>query len=39
MSRERIVVFVGRFVEKKGCEYLIRALGLLEARASPSAAS
>ena len=32
MSRERIVVFVGRFVEKKGCEYLIRALGLLKAQ-------
>jgi glycosyltransferase involved in cell wall biosynthesis len=28
-ARERIVVFVGRFVEKKGCEYLIRALGIL----------
>lgn len=27
--REPIVVFVGRFVEKKGCEYLVRALGLL----------
>lgn len=31
-DRERIVVFVGRLVEKKGCEYLIRALGLLNAR-------
>jgi colanic acid/amylovoran biosynthesis glycosyltransferase len=28
-SREPVVVFVGRFVEKKGCEYLIRALGRL----------
>jgi glycosyltransferase involved in cell wall biosynthesis len=27
--RERVVVFVGRFVEKKGCEFLIRALALL----------
>jgi glycosyltransferase involved in cell wall biosynthesis len=27
--REKIAVFVGRFVEKKGCEYLIRALALL----------
>ncbi len=28
-AREPIAVFVGRFVEKKGCEYLVRALGLL----------
>jgi glycosyltransferase involved in cell wall biosynthesis len=28
-QRESVVVFVGRFVEKKGCEYLLRALGLL----------
>jgi glycosyltransferase involved in cell wall biosynthesis len=28
-AREPVVVFVGRFVEKKGCEYLIRALGTL----------
>jgi len=27
--REPIAVFVGRFVEKKGCEYLLRALGQL----------
>lgn len=27
--REPIVVFVGRFVEKKGCEYLVEALALL----------
>lgn len=30
-AREPVVVFVGRFVEKKGCEYLIRALGRLRA--------
>lgn len=28
-AREPVVVFVGRFVEKKGCEYLLRALGRL----------
>lgn len=28
-GREPVVLFVGRFVEKKGCEYLIRALGIL----------
>jgi glycosyltransferase involved in cell wall biosynthesis len=28
--REPIVVFVGRFVEKKGCEYLVKALALLQ---------
>jgi glycosyltransferase involved in cell wall biosynthesis len=27
--REPVVVFVGRFVEKKGCEYLVHALGSL----------
>lgn len=27
--REPVVVFVGRFVEKKGCEYLVEALALL----------
>ncbi len=27
--REPIVLFVGRFVEKKGCEFLLRALGAL----------
>lgn len=32
VAREPIVVFVGRFVEKKGCEYLIRALALLRQR-------
>ena len=31
-KREPIVVFVGRFVEKKGCEYLLRALGILRAQ-------
>lgn len=30
--REPIVLFVGRFVEKKGCEFLLRALGLLSRR-------
>jgi len=28
-EREAVAVFVGRFVEKKGCEYLVRALGRL----------
>jgi glycosyltransferase involved in cell wall biosynthesis len=28
-ARKNTVLFVGRFVEKKGCEYLIRALGVL----------
>jgi glycosyltransferase involved in cell wall biosynthesis len=31
-GRDRIVVFVGRFVEKKGCEYLLRALAYLRVR-------
>jgi glycosyltransferase involved in cell wall biosynthesis len=31
-TRESIVVFVGRFVEKKGCEYLIRAIALLNSQ-------
>ena len=30
--REPIAVFVGRFVEKKGCEYLVRALGHLRSQ-------
>ena len=34
-KREPLAVFVGRFVEKKGCEYLVRALGLLRAEAIP----
>lgn len=33
-ARERVVVFVGRFVEKKGCEYLVRALAKLRREAS-----
>jgi len=33
--REPIVVFVGRFVEKKGCEYLVRALGRLRQSGLP----
>jgi glycosyltransferase involved in cell wall biosynthesis len=28
-QREPVALFVGRFVEKKGCEYLVRALGQL----------
>ncbi len=32
VDRERVVVFVGRFVEKKGCEYMLRALGDLRQR-------
>jgi glycosyltransferase involved in cell wall biosynthesis len=34
-QREPIVVFVGRFVEKKGCEYLLRALGRLAGQGRP----
>jgi glycosyltransferase involved in cell wall biosynthesis len=34
-AREPVVVFVGRFVEKKGCEYLLRALGRLRASGFP----
>jgi glycosyltransferase involved in cell wall biosynthesis len=35
-QREPIALFVGRFVEKKGCEYLLRALGLLRAQGFPA---
>lgn len=34
--REPVVVFVGRFVEKKGCEYLIRALARLQSEGVPA---
>jgi glycosyltransferase involved in cell wall biosynthesis len=33
--REPVAVFVGRFVEKKGCEYLLRALGRLREQGRP----
>jgi glycosyltransferase involved in cell wall biosynthesis len=35
VDRQPIVVFVGRFVEKKGTEYLIRALGQLRLAGVP----
>jgi len=35
-AREPVVVFVGRFVEKKGCEYLIRALANLRNQGLPA---
>lgn len=31
VEREPIVLFVGRLLEKKGCEYLIRAMGKVQA--------
>lgn len=34
--REPIVVFVGRFVEKKGCQYLVKALALLRRQGLPA---
>jgi glycosyltransferase involved in cell wall biosynthesis len=34
--RESLVLFVGRFVEKKGCEYLVRALARLRAQGHPA---
>jgi glycosyltransferase involved in cell wall biosynthesis len=30
VTREPVVLFVGRLVEKKGCEYLIRAMGRVQ---------
>jgi colanic acid/amylovoran biosynthesis glycosyltransferase len=36
--RESFVLFVGRFVEKKGCEYLVRALGRLREKGLPTRA-
>jgi glycosyltransferase involved in cell wall biosynthesis len=35
-KREPVVVFVGRFVEKKGCEFLLRALGELRRQGQPA---
>lgn len=35
-AREPVVVFVGRFVEKKGCEYLVRALAKLQSQGVPA---
>ena len=35
IEREAVIVFVGRFVEKKGCESLLRAAGLLQQRGAP----
>ena len=37
-QRESFVLFVGRFVEKKGCEYLVRALGRLREKGLPTRA-
>lgn len=31
-NREPVAVFIGRFVEKKGCEFLLRALGQLRSQ-------
>lgn len=30
--REKVILFVGRFVPKKGCEYLIRAMSLVQVK-------
>jgi glycosyltransferase involved in cell wall biosynthesis len=35
-QREPVALFVGRFVEKKGCEYFVRALGHLRQRGCPA---
>jgi len=35
-TRDPFVLFVGRFVEKKGCEYLIEALALLRRQGLPA---
>lgn len=38
LPREPLILFVGRFVEKKGCEYLIDALGILKRNGVPASA-
>lgn len=35
VNREDLVLFVGRLVEKKGCEYLIQAMDLVQKKCTP----